>query len=237
MTPMSRATSEALSYSLFQDESMMGSAEAFAVASDGLLRVSGSIDFEAMRAHNLTLQVSDTEGSTAKVAVRIDVEDINEAPFVTIASESAAIRRDSVEGTLVVGLSAEDPDFGDVLTYSILAYSESGGAWNASVDNLPFEIEGDRLVRTAIPLRNDQRFSLEIEVEDLNASLTVDVTVDNGTIRRHCTRRRAGPSEDHLGGTVGTVEASDEDGDDVFSSFAPFLWHWKGKWHHHILGT
>ena len=88
-----------------------------------------SLDYESEASVDVTLTVTDDEGSTAQTTVTITVHDINEAPNapnVTPAASNLAVEENTPFGMNLALLSSADPE-GDDVTYQ--------------VDNANFEIE------------------------------------------------------------------------------------------------
>lgn len=182
----------------------------------GLITVASSsaLDYEATPTFILTVEAQDTGGLTDTASVTINLNDVNETPWVNdgafIISENAA------NGTGVGTLSAADPDVGDVLTYAITG-GNAGGAF--AIDNMTGEItvaDGSVLdFETAAP------FDLTIEVQDSGGLLdTASAAIQLADINERPTGNgiAADLLENSANGTVvGTVTAVDPDAGDLLS--------------------
>jgi gliding motility-associated-like protein len=167
---------------------------------------SSSLNFENTPSFTLTVRVSD--GTLHDDAViRVDINDVNEAPFVSNAS--VPLNENAPEGTVVHLVSATDPDAGAVLTYTI-----TGGntATAFKINNLTGEIA----VNDAGPLdfETSPLFTLTVRVDDGALFNQAIVSVNVADINDAPVVRDADVSlmENSVNGTiVYTVVASDQD--------------------------
>ena len=140
----------------------------FAISGDQLVVAPGAdIDYEAILDHIVTIEitVTDSDGNTFAQAFNIEVLDVDEsgggntAPTDILLS-NASVDENAADGTVVGQFSNDDPDAGDVHTYTLV--DDFGGA---------FRIEGDQLVV------NDPSL-LDFET---NPTIDIVVQVSDGT--------------------------------------------------------
>ncbi|XP_072204444.1 protocadherin beta-15-like [Excalfactoria chinensis] len=83
-------------------------------ADTGEIRVSGILDFEEAKSHNLVVTAMDGGGLSAHCKVHVEVLDVNDnAPEIELSSVSASIPEDAPPRTVVALLSVRDRDSGD----------------------------------------------------------------------------------------------------------------------------
>ena len=190
--------------------SFVGNADGFTInESTGEVTLSiGDLDFETTPVVNLVVNVDNVDAETTS-ALTIDVIDVNETP--SIDNETFSIQENSVENTFVGLVTGDDPD-DDELSYSIT----DGNTETA------FEIDDETGIITvnnssALNFEGTSTFNLTITADDGELSSTAQVTVN-------LTNQNEVPSIDddqsfsilenvEAGDVVGTVAASDEDGD------------------------
>ena len=102
----------------------------FTIDANGELRYQGNaIDYEttSTRTFKFRIQAADSSNRTAQAHVTVNITDENEPPAFTKTSYSASLAVGADGSTTPVALStvtAEDPDSGDELTYSISNYGD-----------------------------------------------------------------------------------------------------------------
>lgn len=107
----------------------------FAIVGNQLVVANGSLlDYETATSHNVTVLVTDAGGLTQIQSFIIHVTNVNEAPF-NLALAGNSVAENSVTGTTVGLLSANDPDAGDTQAYSLV--DDAGGR---------FALAGNQLV-------------------------------------------------------------------------------------------
>ncbi|OXB64937.1 hypothetical protein ASZ78_007340 [Callipepla squamata] len=80
----------------------------------GEIRVSGNLDFEEAKSHELVVRATDGGGLSAHCKVHVEVLDVNDnAPVITLSSVSASVPEDAPPRTVVAVLSVRDRDSGD----------------------------------------------------------------------------------------------------------------------------
>eukprot|EP00076_Gallus_gallus_P026169 XP_015148984.2 protocadherin beta-15-like [Gallus gallus] len=83
-------------------------------ADSGVIRVSGILDFEEAKSHELVVRATDGGGLYAYSKVHVEVLDVNDnAPEIALSSVSASIPEDAPPRTVVALLSVRDRDSGD----------------------------------------------------------------------------------------------------------------------------
>jgi Ca2+-binding RTX toxin-like protein len=101
--------------------------------SGGNLVVAGALNFEDATSHQVTVRVTDGDGSTHDEIFTIGVTNANEAPTDIVLS-NASIVENSAAGAVVGALSAADVDASDSATYSLI--DSAGGRFAISGSNL-----------------------------------------------------------------------------------------------------
>ena len=92
----------------------------FAIGSStGEITVSGSLDHETKDEYELTVKAADSNSNSSTVRVTVEVNDVNEAPEFDNDEQSFNIPESSTGGRVVGAITADDPDDGDTVTYSI----------------------------------------------------------------------------------------------------------------------
>ena len=162
------------------------------------------------------VQVDDGHGGTATKTVSVIVSDVNEAPEIADGQSFEAAENQSAVGTVV----ASDVDGDDVLTYSLT----SGGG----NDNALFAIDGATgdLTFLAPPdfeapgdADEDNDYVVEVQVDDGHggtATKTVSVIVSDVNEAPEIADGQSFEAAENQS-AVGTVVASDVDGDDVLT--------------------
>ena len=168
------------------------------------------LDFESTGTYTLTLIVSDGVSVSSSQSVSIRVVDQNEAP-VFAAGPVLNVNENSLNGTVIGGVAATDPDAGDALTYAI---SSSGPVSPFAIDGitgqirvidaslLNFEVVStvtlNIRVTDATGLTDTQ--AITVTINDVNETPT-DLVLSGGVI-----------AENSVGGTiVATASGSDPD--------------------------
>lgn len=217
-----------------------GSSPSFVLSANpsGLFVISGAqlkfaataaLDFEALKAAGYAVADSDGDGrqevslvvgvkatdgalSSAERTVTVRVEDLNEAPASITADRSLTVSEMAVNGTLVAGFSATDPDVGDTRTFSLV--NNAGGRFALTAAGALTVANGALLNREAAAshpvtirvtdaggLIRDQVFT--VQVANVNEAPTTP-TLTQPAIRAENTAL--------AGTTVATLAATDPDG-------------------------
>ncbi|XP_060768531.1 protocadherin beta-16-like [Neoarius graeffei] len=81
---------------------------------NGEIKVSGNLDYEKSRHHQIHVQATDDGGLTDSCKVNVDITDINDnTPVINIMSKLNTIPEDSKVDTVVTMINVQDPDFGE----------------------------------------------------------------------------------------------------------------------------
>ena len=201
---------DALSYSI--DAGDPGNAFSINSSTGEIIVNDGSqLDFESQSSYALTVTVDDGNGGTDTATATINLNDVNDAPVVN--DQSFAVDENSANGTVVGTVSASDQD-GDTLSYSITA-GDPGGAF--SIDTATGQItvaDG-----TQLDFESQASYNLTIQVQDngtgtLTDTATVTINLNDVNDAPVVNDQSFSVDENSANGTlVGTVSASDEDGD------------------------
>jgi uncharacterized delta-60 repeat protein len=175
-----------------------------------------ALDAEATPVFTLTVQVTDSYSQplSTTATISVNVLDVTQPPVVT--STTVTVTEFSTVGTAVGMVSASNPDADDTLTYAISA-GNVGGAF--AID----PATGAITVATAAALDAETTpvFNLTVTVTDngdpsLTSSGTITVNVLDVTLPPVVTSATFTLAEQSSNGTaVGTVSASNPDGDDT----------------------
>ncbi len=84
------------------------------------------LDFETAPSHDLTIEVTDSGGLTARTLLRVSITDANDAPQFAEAVYQVDLPEDATSGAVLATITASDGDAGDSLTYSISAGNDDG---------------------------------------------------------------------------------------------------------------
>ena len=111
--------SETLTYNL----SGADAASFSIISTSGQLQTRAALDFETKPSYSVTVSVSDGDGGSDSIDVRIDVTDVgeNRAPsFAEGTSTTRSVAENTTANTNIgTAISATDPDTSDTLTYTL----------------------------------------------------------------------------------------------------------------------
>ena len=200
---------------------------AFAIDSTGAITVNSSaaLDFETTPSFSLTVEATD-DGSpplSASTTVTINVTDVNENQAPVPSGGPFSLPENSLNGTSVGTVAANDPDAGQTHTFAIIG-GNTGGA---------FTINGGGQITVAntaaLNFETTPSFSLTVQVTDNGsppssgtASVTVSLTNVNeapiATAKTHQTH--SGIRVTIGAGHTGKLKdgATDPDADDTFAT-------------------
>ncbi|MBB4042129.1 hypothetical protein GGR34_003814 [Microvirga flocculans] len=82
------------------------------------LKAGAHLDYETGTLHNVTVRVTDQGGLSHDKAFVISVLDANDAP-TSIVLSGTSIAEDAAAGTVIGALSANDPDAGEIFSYTL----------------------------------------------------------------------------------------------------------------------
>lgn len=168
------------------------------------------LNYELKSSYALTVTVTDDGGLSDTATVTILVGDVDEPPVILAATLSVA--EDTPIGTYVGVILAADPE-GGTMTYSIAA-GDPEGAFRIEADPTPKIYVDDS---SALDYETTPQYSLTVSAEDVGgnvgtATITVNITDANDAPTLADTNFAV--AEDATNGTIlGTVVASDQDGD------------------------
>jgi len=192
---------DAVTFSIFSDASGL-----FEVVGAQLrLKDGAAFDFETQNQFELVIRATDSAGNTRDQSVTVDVSDVNEAPF-DVALSNFGIAENELGG--VVGtLSANDPDFGDSVAFTV------------SDDR--FEVVGDQLkLKDGVSLDAEEAAQVIVTVTATDAgglTTSQDFTIEIADLNEAPTAISLSDfsvAENDFGGVVGTLSASDPDAGD-----------------------
>ena len=156
----------------------------YASSGDIIVANSSVFDYESISSYKLTIIVSDGNSTSFAQTFRVNLENVNEAPYFTSAS-TATISENNVSFIYIA--AADDYDAGDSAS---LSYSLVGGA-----DKALFDLNGDQLTfknapdYETLPASGDNTYEVELEVTDtgglsdkLNLSISVVDVNDNAPV-------------------------------------------------------
>ncbi|AFK57505.1 Putative Ig domain family (plasmid) [Tistrella mobilis KA081020-065] len=162
-----------------------------------------ALDHEAEPVVDLVITVTDGGGLTATRSVTITVTDVNEAPAAPVVSGSSVA--ENAAGAVIGSVTAGDPD-GDALTFT--------------VDDARFEIvDGQLKLKDGIALDHEAEPSVALvltatDAGGLSATRVVVVTVtDVNEAPAQPVLSASLVGENQPGAVIGTISASDPDGD------------------------
>jgi len=101
----------------------------------GEIRVAhtAALDFETAVAFTLAVQVTDSGGLSDTAIITITLEDLNEPPVIK-PPFSFSVDENAPDGTIIGTITAEDPDYGDTLTFSIVEQTTYNSSFFCDVD-------------------------------------------------------------------------------------------------------
>ncbi|WP_392545123.1 beta strand repeat-containing protein [Oryzobacter telluris] len=182
------------------------------VLSGTQLRTAAAVDFESKPSYSVRLLATDAGGLSQAQAVTITVTDVqeNRAPTgISLSNGQVAENTATTVGTL----TTTDADAGDTFTYTLT----SGTTPN---DNGLFSITGTTLSTTGLDHEGaGPEYVVTVQTDDGHGGTFVrDLTVTATNVNEAPTALAVNPStvaENGGGGTVGTLSASDPDGDSL----------------------
>ena len=159
------------------------------VSTTGQIRTKTGVtyDYEDQTTYSVTVKADDGREGFATIPVTIDITDVNEVPMFLAGSDTRSIAENTQQGENIgAPVSAEDPDPGDTLTYTL------GGRDSASFDIVASS--GQLLTKDALDKENKSRYSVTVSVSDGkdaqgNSDTAVDdsiaITIDVSDLNEH----------------------------------------------------
>ena len=181
---------------------------AFAINGTGAITVAGTLDHETTPTYTLTVRAAD--GSLSGTAdFTVNVTNVNEAPVVTAQTTAFTVAENATNGTTVGTVAATDPE-NNRLTFSIT----SGNTGNAFAINAS---SGAITVARTLDHESTPTYTLTVRASDGSlsntANFTVNVTNVNDNAPTIAAQTLSVAENSAAGTTVGTVAATDADGD------------------------
>ncbi|MBC8048807.1 MAG: cadherin domain-containing protein [Chitinophagales bacterium] len=147
------------------------------ISGDKLILKDGvDVNFEEQSAHTIAIQVTDSGGLTFATTIDVSIQDVNEAPTLTVVFGDSFIENDDAApenqaGASIAQIFASDADAGDTLTYS--------------VSDERFEIaNGELKLKSSVSLDHEAEPSVNLtltatDAGGLSSSQTVSFTVSD----------------------------------------------------------
>jgi gliding motility-associated-like protein len=134
--------------------------------SGGLLRITGSPNYEAINSYSIRVRTTDQGGLSFEKVFTITINNVNEEPF-DMALSASSINENVAAGSTVGSFSSTDLDASNTFTYSFVSGT-------GSTDNGSFTISGNSLKITSSPdyeIKNS--YSIRVRTTD-QGGLTYD---------------------------------------------------------------
>ena len=184
-------------------------------STNGQLRTSAALDYEAKTSYSVTIIVSDSK-LTDSIDVTINVTDVgeNRAPSFTDGDNTTrSVAENTASGTNIgTAVSATDPDTTDVLTYTLDGTDAAAFSINST--------NGQLRTNAALNYESDASYSVTVSVSDGNErsdsiSVTINVTnVNEAPAFEHSSLTRSVAENTRSGTSFGnTLDVSDPDRD------------------------
>ncbi len=205
--------------------SIVGGADAAAFSiggagSDELILTDGILDFETQPSYSVTVRVNDSGGNWYDETLTVDVNDLNEAPTVSLTN-------------LVTNL-AEDTDTTAAIRVADIVINDDALGTNhltlSGADAALFEIVGNELrlkAGTSLDFETQASFDISVEVDDAGVGGTPDDsqahTLNLDDVNETPTDIAPNSfavdenTDTSSGFSLGTLTATDEDGGETFS--------------------
>ncbi|MBO7082167.1 MAG: cadherin domain-containing protein, partial [Neisseriaceae bacterium] len=176
------------------------------------LKAGQSFDYEKEKAVNVTVTAKDAKGASVSKTVKINVQDVNEQPDLSVGKNEVSIK-ENVQGATITTVSFKDPD-GDKAQYEISDNRfeiVSGSLKLKAGQSLDYEKE--KTVTVKITAKDGKG------LEDVE-TVKINVQDDASDNPNHPPVLSLGKTEVSIdeniqGATITTVQATDEDGDKI----------------------
>ena len=191
-------------------------AAAFSIVStSGQLRTNAALNYESDASYSVRVSVSDGNGESDSIDVRINVTDVNEAPIFANSTATRSIAENTGSGEDIgSAVTATDPDAGDTLTYTL------GGTDAASFSIV--STSGQLQTSAALDYETKTAYSVRITVSDSELTDTINVTINvtdvdenrapsfaDGTSTTRSIAENTGPGQD-IGSAVAATDPDDD---------------------------
>ncbi|WP_459554668.1 S8 family serine peptidase [Lacunimicrobium album] len=138
------------------------------------LRTTVSFNYESTKTRSIRVLSTDSAGLSAEKTFTIQILDGPDSP-TSIALSASTVVENQPAGTIIGLLSTNDPDVGDVFTYSLVSGT-------GSTHNSYFRIEGNQL-QTNLPINYEEMNSASIRVRVVDSFGNAYETIYSITIR------------------------------------------------------
>ena len=185
-----------VSYSLVSADPLFDN-QLFTIVDDQLY-INFYSDHEKRSDYSIHVQSTDSTSSTMERVFDLQVLDLNESPYgLSISTDS--FDENIPVGSLIASISAEDPDFDDVLSYALV----SG---DGDDDNQLFRVSDDQLLINHVPdFEAKSQYNVRLRVADRNLS-TVEKSFSLSVLDLNDAPSRIIPSTDFINSTAGPRE-------------------------------
>ena len=146
---------------------------------------SNKLDYETLKSHNLSVEVTDSEGGTDTATVTIDVTNANEAPIMDKGNYSFYINNFGTqgnEGAFIGKISASDED-NDNLTYSITAGNDDNFFAIDASGNITINPNLSSTERKNLIKNTARSFDLTVTASDGELTDTATVSLKKSTFK------------------------------------------------------
>ncbi|MBF9195203.1 cadherin domain-containing protein [Microvirga terrestris] len=190
----------------------------FRITSNGVLSLNAGVDYEALKVnkyYEVTVLVSDNINTPVPQVLRINIEDVNEAPDHVVFEETGEASITIYENTTDVGqLIAEDQE-NNTLTYSFAQGGNPGNLFAISPNGVITLVNGVNYET----MGNNKFYELVVEVFDGSNTIrrTVRVNIENANDAPTTVRLNGAEAVtvDENSILIGILSASDEDGHQI----------------------
>ncbi len=139
-------------------------------STNGQLRTSAALDYEAKTTYSVTVEISDGNGGSDSIDVTINVSNVNEAPSFATTTATRTIAENKASTNIGTAVTATDVDANTTLTYTL-----------SGTDAASFSIvstNGRLRTRAALNYETKTSYTVTITVSDSELTDTIDVTID-----------------------------------------------------------
>ena len=184
------------------------------VRTTGQLQTNAALDYETESSYSVTVSVSDSNGGSDRITVRIDITDANEKPTFAPGGVTLTVAEDTASGTDIgEPITATDPDNGDTLTYSLQRGDAESFRIDANTGQLQTSVALDYETKNAYT-------DLAVRATDstgliASTRVTINVTDNSAPVFTDGSSATRSVAENTAAGTnIGTpVAATDADND------------------------
>ncbi|XP_073677154.1 protocadherin gamma-A2-like isoform X15 [Garra rufa] len=183
---------------------------------EGVLRLSGDIDYERVKHYQIDVQARDPGRHSDTCKVIVDVVDVNDnKPVINIMSKSNTLSEDSKPGTVVTMLNVQDSDSG-----------ENGKVQCSINDNIPFKLKSTNnnffslVTDSDLDRERESEYNISVTCADegvpsLSSSVTLSLQIsdvnDNAPVFDKSSYEASVQENNTPGLSIFTVRARDAD--------------------------